>query len=77
MLKAGVLGLGVMGRHHSRVLTELDGVDFIGVFDPGVGSGVPEEISCQRVYKELEDLLALKPVYCVVSSSTVYHLEWG
>lgn len=77
MLKAGVLGLGVMGRHHSRVLTELDGVDFIGVFDPGVGAGVPEEISGQRVYKELEDLLALKPDYCVVSAPTVYHLELG
>lgn len=77
MLKAGVLGLGVMGRHHSRVLSELDGVDFVGVFDPGAGEGVPEEISGKPVYQQLDQLLAHKPDYCVVAAPTVYHLELG
>ena len=49
-LRAGVLGLGVMGRHHSRVLNELDGVDFQGVYDPSPTvadqiEGKPELIS--------------------------------
>ena len=32
-LRAGVIGLGVMGRHHSRVLNSLEGVEFVGVHD--------------------------------------------
>ena len=30
-LRAGVIGLGVMGRHHCRVLSDLEGVEFVGV----------------------------------------------
>ena len=33
-LRAGVIGLGVMGRHHTRVLQDMDGVDLVGVADP-------------------------------------------
>ena len=35
-LRAGLVGLGVMGRHHLRLLNALDGVDFVGVADPGL-----------------------------------------
>jgi UDP-N-acetylglucosamine 3-dehydrogenase len=77
MLRAGVLGLGVMGRHHSRVLNDLEGVDFVGVYDPGAGAGVPLEISGQPVFKNLEEFFALKPDYCVISAPTIYHLELG
>ena len=34
-LRAGVVGLGMMGQHHVRVLRELDGVDLVAVADPG------------------------------------------
>lgn len=34
-LRAGVVGLGMMGRHHVRVLRELDGVELVAVADPG------------------------------------------
>ena len=34
MLRAGLVGLGMMGRHHLRVLSQLDGVELIGVYDP-------------------------------------------
>ncbi len=33
-LKAGVAGVGVMGRNHARVLSELRDVDLTAVFDP-------------------------------------------
>ena len=75
MLKAAVLGLGVMGRHHCRVLNELDGVEFIGVYDPG--DNMPTTIEGQRVYKNFSELLDLKPDYCVVASPTIFHLELG
>lgn len=77
MLKAAVIGLGVMGRHHSRVLSELQGVDFVGVFDPREGNDVPPEISGRPVYERIEELLDLKPDYCIVSAPTVFHLELG
>jgi UDP-N-acetylglucosamine 3-dehydrogenase len=34
MIRAGVVGVGTMGRHHARVYSELDGVELVGVADP-------------------------------------------
>ena len=34
-LRAGLLGVGMMGRHHARVLREIDGVDLVAIADPG------------------------------------------
>ncbi|MDE1974730.1 MAG: Gfo/Idh/MocA family oxidoreductase [Hyphomicrobiales bacterium] len=33
-LKIGVIGVGVMGSNHARVLTDMAGVDLVGVADP-------------------------------------------
>jgi predicted dehydrogenase len=33
MLKAAVVGTGHLGRHHTRILSQLPGIDFIGAFD--------------------------------------------
>src|SRR5579863_224493 len=33
-LKIGVIGVGVMGSNHARVLTEMAGVDLVGIADP-------------------------------------------
>ena len=74
-LRAGVLGLGVMGRHHSRVLSTLDGVEFVGVFDPADGIGT--EIEGKPIVRELEAFLDMGFDYCVVSAPTTYHLELG
>ena len=74
-LRAGLVGLGMMGRHHARVLASLPGVDFIGVSDPagdvnGVAQGRP-------VVKSVAELVALGIDYAVVAVPTVYHLEIG
>lgn len=74
-LRAGVIGIGVMGRHHSRVLSGLEGVEFIGVFDPA--PNVPATIEGKPVTASLEDFLSLKPDYCVIAAPTTYHLELG
>lgn len=74
-LRAGVIGIGVMGRHHSRILSELEGVEFVGVFDPA--QNVPSTIEGKPVLSDLEDFLALNPDYCVIAAPTVYHLELG
>lgn len=33
-LRAGLVGIGMMGRNHARVLREIDGVELAGVADP-------------------------------------------
>lgn len=53
-LRAGLLGLGAMGRHHGRVLRELDGVDLVAVADPGGDPhGVARELPVLRGVDEL------------------------
>lgn len=74
-LRAGVLGLGVMGRHHSRVLNELDGVEFKGVYDPS--PSVADQIEGKPVIRDLERFLDLGFDYCVVAAPTIYHLDIG
>lgn len=74
-LRAGVLGLGVMGRNHARVLSALDGVEFVGVFDPA--PDVPSTVFDRPVVRELDALLEMRLDYAVVAAPTVFHLEMG
>lgn len=74
-LRAGVLGLGVMGRHHSRVLSTLSGVEFVGVYDPA--DAVGPTIEGRPIVKDLEQFLDLGFDYCVVAAPTIYHLDIG
>ncbi len=71
-LRYGVIGLGVMGRNHARVLRELDGVELTGVVDPfateGDFPGVP-------VHADLDALLASSIDAAVVAVPTTAHEE--
>lgn len=45
-VRVGLIGLGMMGRHHARVLREIDGVELVAVADAngdphGVAKGLP------------------------------------
>ncbi len=74
-LRAGLLGLGVMGSNHARVLSELSGVDFIGVYDPS--PSMPETVHGRPVVRDLDQFLELGIDYAVVAAPTVFHLEIG
>ncbi len=56
-LRAGLIGLGAMGRNHARVLSQLDGVELVGVLDPAPGAGAPHGVP---VVSDLDQLLALR-----------------
>jgi UDP-N-acetylglucosamine 3-dehydrogenase len=74
-LRAGLVGLGMMGRHHARLLASLPGVDFIGVSDP---AGDVNDIAQGRpVVKTVAELISLGIDYAVVAAPTIYHLEIG
>lgn len=74
-LRAGLIGLGMMGRHHARVLGSLPGVDLVAVADPGgdvhgVAGGRPVEES-------IEALIGHGLDYCMVAVPTIYHEQIG
>jgi predicted dehydrogenase len=74
-LRAGLIGLGMMGRHHARVLGSLPGVDLVAVADPG---GDAHGVSGGRpVEADIEALLGHGLDYCMVAVPTVYHEEIG
>ena len=53
-LRAGLIGLGMMGRHHARVLRELAGVSLVAVADPaGDPHGVRRDLPLLGSVEEL------------------------
>jgi UDP-N-acetylglucosamine 3-dehydrogenase len=75
MLRAGLVGLGMMGRHHMRLLNQIDDVHFVGLHDPAlIGQ---DSIDGHQVFPSFEELIAQGLDYCVVSAPTVFHLELG
>lgn len=74
-LRAGLIGLGMMGRHHARVLRSLEGVDLVAVADPGgdphgVAGGLP-------VLPDVHALIDAGIDYAMVAAPTQFHTEAG
>lgn len=74
-LRAGLIGLGMMGRHHARNLRAIDGVDLVGVADAmgdphGVAGGL-------EVQPDIDALIKVGLDYCVVAAPTQFHDEIG
>jgi len=70
-LRAGLVGLGMMGRHHARVLGSLDGVELVAIADPdgdkfGAGGGRPIVSSVTALIERGID-------YCMVAVPTALH----
>lgn len=74
-LRAGLIGLGMMGRHHARVLASLEGVDLVGVADPD-GDHFGAAVGRQLV-DSIGELIALGLDYCMVAVPTMYHERVG
>jgi predicted dehydrogenase len=73
-LRAGLIGLGAMGRNHARVLNALDGVDLVGVLDPAPGAAAPAGVP---VVAELDQLLEMGLDYAVLACPTGLHEQIG
>ncbi len=58
-LKLGVVGVGVMGRNHARVLAEMAGVELVGIVDPDPKQRetVAATLGCPA-FTDLDELLA-------------------
>jgi predicted dehydrogenase len=56
-LKIGVFGVGSLGQHHSRIYSELEEVDLVGVYDVDTARG--QSIAAKhgtRAFREMDEL---------------------
>jgi UDP-N-acetylglucosamine 3-dehydrogenase len=73
-LRGAVLGLGMIGRHHARLLQASPRVDFAGAADPG-GDRFGAVGDPRLVFASLDALLAAGPVdFAIVAVPTEEHL---
>ncbi len=70
-LRAGIIGLGRMGRHHVRVLGEMPDVDLVAAAD--TQHRVPDSWRALDVVDTVEDLLDRGIEMCVLATPTVTH----
>lgn len=68
MLRAGVIGAGVFGRHHARKYASDPRVDFVGIYDSALerAAAAAEEVG-GGVFETLEDMFAAVDVVTVAS----------
>ncbi|WP_326690014.1 MULTISPECIES: Gfo/Idh/MocA family oxidoreductase [unclassified Streptomyces] len=74
-LRAGLIGLGAMGRNHARILSSLDGVELVGAVDP---AGDPHgSLHGAPVLADVAELLERGVDYAVVACPTAMHEQVG
>ena len=73
VLRAGLLGVGMMGRHHARVLREVEGIDLVAIADPG---GDPHNVAGDlEILPDVDALIAADIDIAVVAVPTRFHEE--
>lgn len=73
-VRVGVVGVGALGRHHARILSEMDGVDLVMVADAHADRG--REVAARHGARWVADYRQLLPEVDAVSIvvPTVAHL---
>ncbi len=76
-LRVGVVGTGSLGRHHVRILSDLPGVELVGIFDidPQVAAAVAGEFGVP-IFDSLAELTSQVEA-AVVAVPTQDHAEVG
>ena len=75
-LRVGVIGVGVMGSNHARVLAELPGVKLVGVADPDRkrGDQVARTLGCAS-FRDAEDLMGRGVDAVTIAAPTHLHRD--
>ncbi|GBF79695.1 Gfo/Idh/MocA family protein [Aphanothece sacrum] len=73
-IRIGVIGVGNMGQHHTRVLSLLKDVEFVGISDVNVEKGI-ETASKYRVrfFESYLDLLPHVDAVCIAVPTRLHH----
>lgn len=72
-LRVAIIGLGMMGANHARVLSNLEGVELVAVADP---QGDAQKVLPQiKILNSVDEVIKLGVDYCVISAPTAFHEE--
>ena len=76
VLRVGVIGVGVMGSNHARVLAELPGVKLVGVADPDRkrSDQVARALGCAS-FRDAEDLMGRGVDAVTIAAPTHLHRD--
>lgn len=73
-LRIGVIGVGNMGQHHTRVLSLLKDVEFIGISDVNAERGIDIASKYQvRFFENYLDMLPHVDAVCVAVPTRLHH----
>ena len=73
-LRIGVIGVGNMGQHHTRVLSLLKDIELVGVADINVERGIDVASKYRvRFFEDYRDLLAHVDAVCVAVPTRLHH----
>ena len=73
-IKIGVIGVGNMGQHHTRILTMLKDVELVGVADINVERGLDVASKYRvRFFEDYRDLLPYVDAVCVAVPTRLHH----
>jgi len=78
MTRVGIVGLGVMGKSHARILDDMDQADLVAVCDPteeAMAWAKKRRLTGYRSYREMFEREKLEAV--TVAVPTRFHLEVG
>ncbi len=73
-IRVGVIGVGNMGQHHTRVLSMLKDVELVGVADVNVERGLNTASKYRvRFFEDYRDLLPLVDAVCVAVPTRLHY----
>jgi predicted dehydrogenase len=76
-LRAGVFGVGALGRHHTRILGDLPGVERVGIYDARAETARAVAAEHRAPIFDSFDSLAAEIDVAVLAVPTVHHAELG
>jgi UDP-N-acetylglucosamine 3-dehydrogenase len=68
---SALIGMGVMGKNHARLLRKNNNVEYIGFYDAGHDG----KSSDNGEHYSLNQILKLKPDFCIIATPTRSHFE--
>jgi predicted dehydrogenase len=73
-IRVGVIGVGNMGQHHTRVFSLMKDVELVGVADPNVERGLETASHYQvRFFEDFHELLPLVDAVCIAVPTRLHH----
>ena len=72
MLKCGVIGVGHMGKHHTRILAGMDDIEFAGISDvkKEIGKGIAKKYNCGFFFDYIDLLKKTDCIFIATPTNT-------